>query len=93
MALAVSMDVAKPPRPYRLRKKSRKSGLERENFPPAAKASIDITGFMYGLKPVPFTDASFSAACLVLQLYLFLRVTNCQGPRLKAYGFCGISGH
>jgi hypothetical protein len=28
-----------------------------------AKAHVDFIAFMYGLKPVPFTGLSFSAAC------------------------------
>jgi hypothetical protein len=36
-----------------------KSGGE---HPSAAKAGIDSAGPMYGLKPVPFTKSSFSAA-------------------------------
>jgi hypothetical protein len=34
-----------------------------EKHPSGAKARVDFAGFMYGLKPVPFTEMSFSAAC------------------------------
>jgi hypothetical protein len=35
----------------------------RDAYPSGAKAPVDFAGFMYGLKPVPFTGLSFSAAC------------------------------
>jgi len=37
-----------------------------ERLPSGAKAHSDFGGLMYGLKPVPFTGASFSAACEVV---------------------------
>jgi hypothetical protein len=38
-------------------------GEKPEKHPSGAKARIDIAGLMYGLKPVPFTEASVSATC------------------------------
>jgi hypothetical protein len=38
-------------------------GEKPEKHPSGAKARVDFAGFMYGLKPVPFTEMSFSAAC------------------------------
>jgi hypothetical protein len=38
-------------------------GEIRGRHPSGAKAHVDIAGVMYGLKPVPFNDLSFPAAC------------------------------
>jgi len=39
-----------------------------EKHTSGAKARVEVIAFMYGLKPVPFTGASFSAACEVMPL-------------------------
>jgi hypothetical protein len=38
-----------------------------EMRPPAAKAVPVFKSFMYGLKPVPFKEQSFSAGCQALK--------------------------
>ncbi|MGD0802400.1 MAG: hypothetical protein ABR906_13900 [Terracidiphilus sp.] len=57
------------------------SGESEDDFPSGAKARIDFAGFMYGLKPVPFTESSFSAACKVVP---FQRPTGFYGSLLPA---------
>jgi len=43
--------------------KGRLLGETREDRPSGPKGPADSARFMYGLKPVPFTEMSFSAAC------------------------------
>ena len=39
-----------------------------ESRPSAAKAGVDLSGLMYGLKPVPFKEVSFSAGVVMVRL-------------------------
>jgi len=52
-----------------LQKESEVSGFAEyapERLPSGAKARIDFAGLMHGLKPVPFTESSFSACSEVV---------------------------
>jgi hypothetical protein len=40
-----------------------------QEHPSWAEARVDFAGFMYGLKPVPFSEGSFSAACLARLIF------------------------
>jgi hypothetical protein len=40
------------------------------SFSAACKALIDSVTIMYGLKPVPFNESSFSASCLAPEVWL-----------------------
>jgi len=44
-------------------------GKAPENIPSAAKADVDLIGFMRGINPPPPSVASFSAACKAENLF------------------------
>jgi hypothetical protein len=65
VGLPSSSGRAARPGPEEAGEKGEMQGEKPEKHPSGAKARVDFAGFMYGLKPVPFTEMSFSAACEV----------------------------